>query len=33
MPCLLISLHKQGKFNIRYIIGRKFTLISLANLS
>lgn len=25
MPCLLISLHKQGKFNIRYIIGRNLS--------
>lgn len=22
MPCLLISWHKQGKFNITYVIGR-----------
>nr|DAJ43611.1 MAG TPA: hypothetical protein [Bacteriophage sp.] len=22
MPCLLISGHKQGKFNITYVIGR-----------
>lgn len=25
MPCLLISGHKQGKFNIRYVIGRNLS--------
>ncbi len=33
MGSLQKALYKLGKFNITLIIGRKFTLISLANLS